>query len=215
MGRIIGSHGWDWASGEEHLRKAIELNPRYVDAYVSLGSLLLRQGRFDEGIEERKKGLALDPLSVPTNFNLGVTLLNGRRYEEAIEQFKRAFELVPNQRGYRGSSALAYWYSGRHEEAIEVAERWVSPEFSEFLRELDSGNMDKARSVVENLDTGPVRRARLYAMLGEKELAIDWLTKGVDERHHGASNARGYSEFDPLRDDPRFHDLLRRMNLEP
>ena len=58
-------------------------------------------------------------------------------------------------------------------------------------------------------------RASYYAWLGEKDLAIEWLTKAIDERYHGVAFTNVSPAYDPLRDDPRFQDLLRRMNLEP
>jgi len=79
-----------------------------------------------------------------------------------------------------------------------------------------SGDRADAMRTIESWEQlSPDGRAAYYAMLGEKDLAIEWFTKAIDERYHGSTWAKVNPYFDPLRDDPRFHDLLRRMNLEP
>jgi len=79
-----------------------------------------------------------------------------------------------------------------------------------------SGNRVEALRTIETREgLPPHRRAGLYSLLGEKDLAIEWLTKAVDEHYHSVTWAKIEVWYDPLRDDPRFQDLLRRMNLEP
>ena len=102
-----------------------------------------------------------------------------------------------------------------YEEAIEWAEKMTSITTSVFLRQMASGDRAEAMKTLENWGLNPQRRAGWYAVLGERDLAIEWLTMAVDERYHGATLAKADPIFDPLRDDPRFQDLMRRMNLEP
>ncbi len=220
MGRIIGNHGWDWASGEEHYKRAIELNPNYVQAHLSYGNHLARHGRLDEAISEMKKAVELDPVSINSNTQLGRLFLYNRQYDAAIEQIQRTYEELE---GYPNLSYLvfSYWYKGMYEEAIEWAEKMTSiggdpiPTTSVFLRQVASGDRADAIRTIENWELGARGKAQRYAFLGEKDLAIEWLTKSVDERNHGATWAGIDSRFDPLRSDPRFQDLLRRMNLVP
>jgi len=219
MGRVKGGHGWDWASGEEHLKRAIELNPNYEAAYSSYAHQLSRQGRLNEAIAEMKKALALDPVGMRTNVHLGELLIYNRQYDEAIEQLQKALELRAD------SSApffliRAYWHNGMYEEAIAQAEKLASLGGNQtrpvLLRQVASGNRAEAMRTLENWEgLSPDRRAAYYAMLGENDMAIEWLTKAVDERYHTVTSAKVEPAFDPLRDDPRFHDLLLRMNLEP
>ncbi len=108
-----------------------------------------------------------------------------------------------------------------YEEAIEWSEKRVSlqgsnPRGPVFLRQMASDNrVDAMRTIEDWKELTPRWRASSYAWLGEKDLAIEWLTKAIDERDRGVGWANVDPRFDPLRDDPRFLDLLRRMNLMP
>jgi len=213
-------HGWDWSVGEEHFKRAIELNPNYADAYISYGGLLNRLGRSNEAVAERKKGLALDPLSGPMTALLGRTLLLSRRYDEAIKQFQEALEMDPTFLVPRVNLVSAYWFNGMYEEAITQAEKVASLGGNQtrpvFLRQVASGNRADAMTTLENwVGLTPTGNAYRYAMLGEKDLAIDWMTTAIDEGYHNITTAKVNPFFDPIRDDPRFQDLLLRMNLEP
>jgi TolB-like protein/Tfp pilus assembly protein PilF len=220
MGRIRGMHGWDWSVGEEHFKRAIELNPNYADAYISYGGLLNRLGRSNEAVAERKKGLALDPLSRPMTALLGRTLLLSSRYDEAIKQLQEALEMDPTWLTPRANLVSAYWFNGMYEEAITQAEKVASLGGNQtrpvFLRQVASGNRADAMTTLENwVGLTPTGNAYRYAMLGEKDLAIDWMTTAIDERYHNITTAKVNPFFDPIRDDPRFQDLLLRMNLQP
>jgi len=220
MGRIVGSHAFDWAAAEEHFKRAIELDPNYVQAHISYGTHLARQRRLNEGIAEVKKAVELDPFASTGNTQLGRLFLYNGQFDEAIEQLQTMFE--ETGRGNLSFLVEAYWQKGMHEEAIEWAGKWTSlegnpdPRFPLFLRQMASGNrVDAMRTVESWQELAPRIRAINYAWLGEKDLAIEWLTKAIDERYHGVGWANVDPRFDFLRDDPRFHDLLRRMNLEP
>ena len=220
MGRIAGMHGWDWSLGEKHFKQAIELNPNYIDAYISYGGLLTRQGRLDEGVEQKKKAVALDPLNTITHSQLGRAFFLSRRYDEAIQRLQVSLEMNPNGVAPRGNLRAAYWYKGMYEEAIAQADKAASLGGSQtwpvFLRQVASGNRAEAMTILENwVGLTPPGKASRYAMLGEKDLAIHWMTTAIDERYHGITTAKVHPGFDPIRDDPRFQDLLRRMNLEP
>jgi len=218
MGLVMG-HAWDWSASEEHFKRAIELDPNYALAYISLGTRLARQGRLDEGIAAVKKAVELDPLSTVSNAQLGRLLLFNRQLDEAIELLQTTFEETGG--GNLLAVVLAYWQKGMHEEAIEWAKKRVSllgsnPRGLVFLRQMTSGNRVDAIRTIENWkELIPRSRAGYYAWLGEKDLAIEWLTKAIDERYHGVGFANVDPRFDSIRDDPRFQDLMRRINLEP
>ena len=216
MGRIKALHDWDRASGEEHFRRAIELNPNYVEAHVSYGLQLAQQGRLNEGIAQLKKAVELDPVSSASNTQLARLLVYNRQFDEAIGLLQTTFEETGG--GNLLWLSMAYWWKGMHEEAIEWAEKYAgnpNDPYPVFLRQLASDNRVDAMRTIEDWELTPRWRASYYAWLGEKDLAIEWLTKAVDERHQGVVWANVDPMWDPLRDDPRFHDLLRRMNLEP
>jgi len=218
MARIIGTHGWDWAVAEEHFKRAIELNPNYVDAHVSYGNQLARRGRLDEGIAELKKAVALDPLDFASNTQLGRLFTYNHQYDEAIEQMQRTFEELSTANV--SFLVMAYWAKGMYKEAIEWAAKvtiggTATPDLTTqvFLSQVASGNRVDAMRTIENWETRHFIKARFYALLGENDLAIEELTRSVDQRR--GSFAKVDILFDPLRDDPRFHDLLLRMNLAP
>jgi len=222
MGRLKGSYEWDWSTSEGHLRRAIELNSNYGDAHLTLGTHLARHGRLEEGIAELKKAIAVDPLADQYIVQLGRLHMFNHQYTEAIKQMQKGYEIAPNRTSGRGNLVSAYWLNGMYQEAIAESEMIDSlldnpnSKFTTFLRELASGNRAEAIETLENWEgLSSSGKANRYALLGEKDLAIEWLTKAVDERANTATWAKIEVAFDPLRDDPRFQDLLRRMNLEP
>jgi len=210
MGSIKGMHEWDWSTGEEHFRRAIELNPNYFRAHQTYANVLVAQGRLDEAWEEIQRAQTLDPASLQLNDEIGRWLMFKDRYDEAIEHLEGLME--------RGSWTLiwAYWAKGNYEMAVETAERDY-PEISSVLRHVFSGNRLEAETSILGLTTTfqPRTIAMLYAVLGDKDQAIEWLSKAVDEHYHNAIWIKVFPTYAPLRDDPRFQDLLRRMNLEP
>jgi TolB-like protein/Tfp pilus assembly protein PilF len=222
MGRLKGSYDWDWAASIEHLRRALELNPNYGDAQITYGAHVARQGRLNEGIVEMKKAIEVDPLSSSYVTQLGRLLMFNRQYDEAIELFQEAAEIDPNGLDWRRNLATAYWHKGMYQEAIAEDEAFESllgtPDsmWTTLSREFASGNRVGAMRRLENWEgSTPVDKVIWYARLGEKDLAIEWATRAVDERSTYLTWAKVDPLFDPLRDDPRFQDLLRRMNLEP
>ncbi len=144
------------------------------------------------------------------------------QYTEAIEQMQKGYEIAPNRTAGRGSLVSAYWLNGMYQEAIAEREMMDSllgnPNSVQttFYRHLASGNRIEALRTVENAQgQSSWGKAFRYSRLNEKDLAIEWLTKAVDERDNTATWAKVQVDFDPLRDDPCIHDLLLRKNLEP
>jgi len=224
MARIKGFHDWDWAASEEHFRRAIELNPNYPEAHQSYGNLLAKQGRLDEALEKFKKALTLDPLNLQINISLGRLLFFRHEYDKSIEQFQRSLTMDPNRFGSRGMGefAWAYAYKGMFEEAASLEEKRTAitgipqPEIIAFFRYLASANRPEAKRTIDRWEDLPfLRQARFYALLGEGDLVIQSLTKELEQPNHNDTWINVWPEFDFLRDDPRFQDLLRRMNLEP
>ena len=220
MGRLKGSHEWDWPASQEHLRRAIELHPNYVDAHLIMGTHLARQGQLEEGIAELKKAIEADPLSSGSLVQLGRLFMYNGQYDEAIEHLQKAVEINSVNRGGRQMLVRAYWYNGMYEEVIaeldEIDSLRGNPNYwTTFFRQIASDDRIDAMRTLEGTDGSAAGKAALYGMLGEKDLAIEWATKAADERDNSITWAKVVPEFDPLRDDPRFHDLRRRMNLEP
>ncbi len=222
LGWIKMAYDWDWSSAETEFKRAMELNPNYALAHQWYGAWFATQGRPEEEMAETQKALSLDPLSLMINVQVGLALMQLERVDEAIEQFQRTLELDPNFLSGHWELLNAYWRKGMFEEAIVAAENYASLRGSVWsplpilLREINSGGKVEAIKTLENwTELGPFKRAMFYTFLGETDLAIKWLNLSVDERESLVTFMKASYFLDPLRDDPRFHDLLRRMNLAP
>ena len=218
---------WSWQEAEREFQRAIELNPGYATAHHWYGLYFSwNPGRFDEALAELKRAQELDPLSLIINASLGEALDNLGRYDEAIEQLRETLELDPNFGRAQLILGLALTQKSRYEEAIAELEKAVtfSGENPLYLGHLGylygaAGRTEEAERVLDQLRSkqGYVPAASIaviYSGLGRKDEAFDWL-----ERSHRAQepllNLKVGAPWDPLRDDPRFTDLLRRMNLQP
>ncbi|MEE8114202.1 MAG: tetratricopeptide repeat protein, partial [Nitrososphaerales archaeon] len=216
MGSIKSMHEWDWEAGDDHFKRAIELNPSYFRVYQTYANLLKAQGRFAEYREVYNKALALDPLSAQLLVQHSGFLISQGDHEEAVRLAEKAFELAPDSPATPGALFNAYWYAGMHNKALAHSEKNFPPDYTKFYGQLAEGNLVEARATLESWEGLPhfVKGFR-YAMLGEKDLAIEWLTKAVDERYNYVIFYKTNFQFELIRDDPRFQELLRRINLEP
>jgi eukaryotic-like serine/threonine-protein kinase len=222
-------YDWDWSGGEREFQRAIELNPSYATAHSWYGLALGRIGRHEEAIVEDKRALELDPLSVIINRQLGVDFYLARQYDQAIEQYRKTLELDPNFESAHDYLGWAYLQKSMYKEAIAEFDKAlnISAGNSTTLSGLGvayavSGRKAETQKVLAQLDelskrkyVAPVSRVRVYAALGDREKAFAWLEKVYEERSTGTFAIKVDPVFDPLRSDPRFADLLRRMNLQP
>ena len=222
---------WDWSDAEKELQRAIALNPTYAFSHDRYGMLLVHIGRFQEAIAEFKRALELDPLSLVFNRDLGAAFYSARRYDEAIDQARKTLELDPNYAQPQRDLASDYTQKSMYSEAVAECERRLaaSPDDTVALSYLGvayakADRRIDAQKVLERLNNVSNRkyvreefRARIYANLGEKDKAFEWLEKGYEEHSLGTGFVTPKTDpmYDPLRSDPRFQDLLRRMNLQP
>ena len=222
MARIKGFHDWDWAVGEEHFRRALQLNPNYPVAYHSYGNMLAKQRRLDEALEASGKALTLDPLNLQINNSFGRLLFFRQEYDKSIEQFQRILEMDPNWLGALSSLSFVFSYKGMYEEAASTVERMAAvrgipaPERIVFYRHLASDNRAEAKRTLDQWeDLSFLGQARFYALIEEGDTVIEALRKELEQPNHNDTWINVWPEFDFLRDDPRFQDLLRQMNLMP
>jgi TolB-like protein/Tfp pilus assembly protein PilF len=220
---------WDWAGAEQEYKRAIELNPNYATAHQWYALYLAAQGREEEGFAEIHRALELDPLSLVMNRNLGQHLLQARRYEAAIEQYQKTLELDANFLSARAGLSGAYREAGRHREAIDEAEKIFALSGNDPLRQYPlacayakAGRKAEARKIVEEWKQLSKRRyvaaydfANLHACLGDTEETLAWLQKAYEEHAGRLSDVKENPDFDFVRSDPRFKDLLRRVGLPP
>jgi serine/threonine protein kinase/Tfp pilus assembly protein PilF len=218
LGVIRAYHDWDWESADAEYRRAIELNANYATAHHWRGLGLAIQGRLEEGLEEARKAQTLDPLSLIINTDLGRVLMWARQYDDAIEQLNHTLEINPDFSIAHEHLTWVYSQIGMYEQAIVHSERWSSLEnryleLPTVLRYLLAGNRVEAKNLVGDADG--YWSLLVYPILDENDLAFDQLRQLVETQNVAAAFAAMLPQLDPLRDDPRFQDLLRRMNLEP
>jgi TolB-like protein/Tfp pilus assembly protein PilF/predicted Ser/Thr protein kinase len=220
-------YDWDWSDAEKEFQRAIALNPNYATAHSWYGLALMNMGRSDEAIAEGKRAQELDPLSLPANRILGFIFYNARQYDSAIEQARKTLELDPNFILAHIDLGDAYVQKSLYREATVEFENAlaISPGDPLALSCLGyayavAGRNAEAQKVLDQLNElskrgyiVPAYRARIYAGLGEKDKAFAWLEKAREDRSITSAPLKVGPDFDPLRSDPRFSDLLRRMNL--
>lgn len=227
LAAIIADYYWDWAAAEEHFKRAIELNPNYPVARYWYSQYLQRMGRFDEAITEAKRAQALDPVSHNANAHVGMALYRARRYDEAIEHLHKALEMDANALDAHIFLGFAYVERRRHEEAIAEFQRAVtlSGRNPSLLGLLGygyavAGKRGEARAILKELDELQTRQyvssleiALIYIGLEEREQSFAWLEKAYHEQAWALGFLKVEPVFDPLRSDPRFTELMRRVGL--
>ena len=221
-------YDWNWAEGERSFKRAIELDPNNSAAHFRYGQVyLVPIGRFDEGIAEIKRGLDLEPLDI----NMGGTLASVYTYagqkEAALEQGRKTHDLEPGHPVGRWSLVQSYIENGMYAEAIALDEQWLQtdPKNQFALRDAGvayakAGRRDKAEEMIgkfhEIAKTQYVptcRFAAIYGALGDKDKAFAELNKAFEARDWELFRMNVDPYWTLLRDDPRFKDLVKRLNL--
>ncbi|HEV8484041.1 MAG TPA: winged helix-turn-helix domain-containing protein [Blastocatellia bacterium] len=218
---------WDWAASEREFKRAIEINPSDSDAHYFYSFYLAFMGQFDNAIAESRKAQELDPVSLVKLTGLAQVLLIARRYDESLEKCEKALEMDPNLGFAHWLLGLAYMYKASYEPAILAMQKSIplsgdSPDEAAALAHAYalSGNRTEARKILEELKqqakrryTSPGTLADLYGLLGDKDQAFSLLEKAYDERDNMVVLLKVDPYFDPLRSDPRFATLLRRVGF--
>ncbi len=226
MGEILMQYYFEWDASAFELDRALELNTSYATAHMWKSTYLVAQGRVDEAMVECRAAEELDPLSMIIATELGKTLYFARRYHEAIDQYRRAIEIDPNFAIAHKGLAEVYSQTGKFDEAIEEIQKAIAlSKGSIFI--LDdagyiyaiSGRRVEAGKVLQDLDQAteetwvpPFGRAAIYAGLGDKSKAMEWLEKAYEERSF-LTWLKVDPIFDSLRNDTRFISLLQRLHL--
>jgi len=225
---LKGDYDWDWPGAEREFRRAIELNPGYATAHQWYGEMLSELGRHEEALAEIKRAQQLDPLSLIINAASAKILLYAGRDDLAIEQLRKTLEIDPNFAHAHHFLGYAYLRKGAFTEAIAEFHRAISlsPNLTQYKAGLGhayarAGKSAEARKLLSELKEESKRRyvswsdfAAIYAGLGEKDQAFACLEKAYEQRDTKLVTRGNLNPLlDPLRSDPRFQDLLRRIGL--
>ncbi|HZE71511.1 MAG TPA: winged helix-turn-helix domain-containing protein [Pyrinomonadaceae bacterium] len=223
---IVQNYDWDWQTAENEFRRAIELNPNYATAHHWYAEHLTWLGRFDEALSESERARQLDPLSLIIAADNGATLYYSRQYDQAIAKFRVVREMDPNF-PRTGVIRFAYEQKGLFTDVLEEIEKWrhVYGDQPWTWSELAyvygrSGHQAQAERALQKLlqwdQRKPVDPAAIvwaYLGVGNKDQALAYLEKAYLQHSATLATLRVEPGFDPLRSDPRYQDLLRRVGL--
>ena len=229
---IVRLNEYQMSGAERELKRAIELNPNYAMAHHFYSGYLLSVGRTVDALKENDLARRLDPFSIPVNTARVIILVGSRNYGEAIEQAEKNRELAPLSPVPHDSLARLYWLEGKAPEAIAEERKAATLEnFPQRLRSLDevAATFEKSglraaelnaaqfmeRSYQGNLgDYEAIFVAFQYGNLENKSKVLQWLEESRRTYDGNLYLAlKTAPEFDFLRKDLRFQDLLRRLNL--
>jgi eukaryotic-like serine/threonine-protein kinase len=226
LGLVKEHFEWDWTGAEREFRRAIELNPNSATAHHWYGDYLANMGRSEEGLRETRKAQELDPLSLIINTTLGKQLYLAGKNDQAVEQLRKVLDIDAKFAPARPLLEEVYAGMGKQKEAVAEREKLLSlsgsPELAASIEEDFSkgGYKGVLQSWLDGLTEiskygyiSPYNIAQAYMRMGEKEKTFSWLEKAYEEHDSGLVSLAVEPIFDPIRSDPRFKDLLRRMKL--
>lgn len=222
-GQVLRSER-NWDAEEREYQRAIALNPSYATAHHWYATLLSSLGRSDEALREIRRAEELDPLSHAISVTVAVVLFLAGEYDRAIEQLRNALKLEPNFFSAYRVLGTTYAQLGRYDEAIRATQRAmelspVNPDIPVALGYIyaRTGRSAEARRIIERAraeEADPGYVALVYAALGEPDRAFECLEEAfAKESWAFLFMIKVGPWFDPLRPDPRFNDLVRRMKL--
>ena len=227
LGLVEFYYDWDWTRSEQEFRRAIELNPNYATAHQWYGYYLAAMGRFPEALEEAGKAQQIDPLSLSINTTLAGRYRDLHQYAQAIDLNRRTLEMDPNFMPAHIALGATYEDQGNWSQAISEYQQAVAISQNNpiALASLGSayghlGDQAAARKMIARLQEASKHHyvsafdmATVFAGIGDPDTAFHWLEKAYAQRESQMAFLNITRRMDPLRSDPRFADLLRRMGL--
>jgi tetratricopeptide (TPR) repeat protein len=225
LGVIITWTDWDWDGAGQAWRRALELDPNFADAHAYFAHFLAITGRINESVLHSERAIELDPFNALFHGLYAGVLHGARRYDDAIAASRTSLAMQPNlgvarhaleralfSKGMRDEH-LAYqleWFAGDPERVAACEQGLAEAGYEGAQRRI--GDLLAAR--YEKSGSGPVPSVAFqYLYAGDYDRAMDWLEKGFEVRDPNMPYVSFEPLWDPLRADPRFQDLLRRMNL--
>ena len=225
-GEIKTNFEWDFAAAEREHKRAIELNPNSAAARRMYSLLLSFLDRPEESIAEIKTAIDLEPASELNHKIYQQTLFYARRYDESIAEGKRTLEMNPEFLGVYDTVIGSYILKGDDDTAFEwflrqkkidkpeEIESWKIIYAQSSWLGIRARQLEQAQDAEKNGNPNPMPLARLYAQTGNLDLSLVYLEKAFDKRWQGMTSLKVSPNYDPLRSDPRFHDLLKRIGLK-
>lgn len=223
VGFIKSHFEYDWKGGRKILEKAISLSPNFPPAHLYYGNVLLYNGQVEAGLNEVKKALELDPVVAQYNWTLGNRYYCARKYDLAIDQLQKLLVLFPNDIGAMQWIGLSYLQKKMYGRAIDVFTNFSETEEtkSALLSYAYALSGDKVRAeaelkktLSEHSDIDPYFLALIYIALKNYKEALNQLEIGYNIRTIFMITLKINQDWDPIRNEPRFKALLKKLNFE-
>jgi TolB-like protein/DNA-binding winged helix-turn-helix (wHTH) protein/Tfp pilus assembly protein PilF len=224
---IAAFYEWDFPTAERDFKKAIDQNPSYATAHQWYAEYLQVRGRFDESLVQLRRAETIDPVSLIIKTDIARYFYFTGKYDAAIEQSNKIIELDPNFAWGYGFLWVSYKEKGMLKESVEYHMK-AETMFGRSLAEMEARRAAFARAGwkgyweewLAQSDAPAVRpyiqaieKAIIYNELGNEEKTLEFLEKSFERREHWLLYVKFAPQFDNLQNNPRFQQLLRRMNL--
>ncbi len=222
---IAATYDWDWARAEAGFKRALELDPNLaVTHYRYAWTFLSPMGRHDEAIAEMKIAMEKEPLYLIQGANFAGVLMYARRFDEAVEQAKKTYDLDPNFVGGKNWLCHTYNLKGMYAESLAISEKSLDSDMP-FLSDAGyayakTNQREKALAIIERWKEGEKKKyvmnywvAITYAAIGDKDGAFAELEKAYKNHDWFLQRIKVDPFMDPLRDDPRFDEMVKRIHL--
>jgi tetratricopeptide (TPR) repeat protein len=218
---------WDWAGAEKEFKLGLKLDPKNATGHHWYAELLLFIGKPEEAFREIDRAVELDPVSQGILKDKGIFQYYVGHYDEALNTALTTLELDPSFTPVHRLISLVYTAKGMYEEAIRENKRWGDLTGNKIKTDVSlahilasAGRKDEARKIIEDtgieniLSSNDYRGVALvYAALGEKEEAFEWLEKSYQKHEESLCSIKIDPKFDLLKDDPRYIAMLKKIGL--
>ncbi|MCX6234956.1 MAG: hypothetical protein NT175_09590 [Bacteroidetes bacterium] len=224
----IFKNDWDWTNAEKEFKRALELNPNYPTGHHWYGEFLVEMGRFNDGLSEIKKAQELDPLAPILYVVMAYFLAGMHRYDEGIQQIMKAFEIDQNFSTAHAVLGQLYLLKGKGGDAILEVRKAIelSDSSLEYIAYLGYtygllGQKEEAKKILRKFEQLEKQQyissyliGALYLGIGEKDQAFVWFNRAIEKHDYGMLYLKIDPNFDPIRGDPRFVELMKKVGLE-